>query len=153
MAAEYTPESPAGDFFSGAQSPKRRNGIELLRVAVLQHDQAVVVVHVAGEIDMLTGPALQSRLDTALATCPARLIVDLSQVSLMGATGLTVLIDAKTVATPQGTTVQLKGLSRAAARVLHAARLTHLFEILPAEEGPAVWLGPAGCRPVIVPGR
>lgn len=120
---------------------------------MLQHDQAIVVAHVAGESDMLTGPALQCRLDAALAARPARPIVDLSQVSFMGATGLTVLIEAKTVAAHQGTTVQLRGLSRAAARVLHAAGLTHLFEILPAEEGSAVWLDLAGCRPVTVPGR
>jgi anti-sigma B factor antagonist len=137
MAAENTPE-PVGDFLSGAQSPNQQNGIEPRRVAVLQHDQAIVVAQVAGEIDMLTGPALQSHLDTVLATRPARLIVDLSRVSFMGATALTVLINAKTIATHQHTTVQLRGLSRAVARVLQATGLTYLFEILPAEERPAV---------------
>jgi anti-sigma B factor antagonist len=128
MTAKNTP-GPASDFFSGTQSPSQRNGIEPLRVAVLAHDQAIVVAHVAGEIDMRTGPALQSHLDTALATRPARLIIDLSQVSFRGATALAVLINAKTVANHQSTTVQLRGLSRAAARVLHAAGLTHLFDI------------------------
>jgi anti-anti-sigma factor len=123
MAAKNRPE-PAGDFLSGAQPPSQRNGIEPLRVAVLQYDQAIVVAHVAGEIDLLTGPALQSHLDTALAARPARLIVDLSQVSFMGATALGVLINAKTVATHQGTIVQLRGVSRAAARVLQAAGVT-----------------------------
>jgi anti-anti-sigma factor len=96
---------------------------------MLAHDQAIVEAHVAGDIDMLTGPALQSHLDTALATRPARLIIDLSQVCFLGATALAVLIKAKTVAAHQSTTVQLRGLSRAAARVLHAAGLTHLFDL------------------------
>jgi len=150
MAAEHTPE-PAGDFLLDAQSPASETALSRFRVAVLQHDQAIVVAQVAGEIDMLTGPALQSHFDTALAARPTRLIVDLSQVSFMGATALTVLINVKTVATHRGTTVKLRGVSRAAARVLQVAGLTHLFDILPVEEGPPVWLDPAGCRPVTVP--
>jgi anti-sigma B factor antagonist len=152
MAAQNTPEA-AHDFLLGAQSPGHLDGIQPFRVTVLEHGQAILVAHVAGEVDMLTGPTLQDHLDTALATRPARLIVDLSQVSFMGATGLTVLINAKTVAIRQGTTVHLRGVSRAAARVLQAAKLTHLFDILPAEKGPALWLGPAGYQPVTHPGR
>jgi hypothetical protein len=41
---------------------------EPFRVIVLQHDQTIVVAHVAGEVDMLTGPSLQSHLDEALAS-------------------------------------------------------------------------------------
>jgi len=55
---------------------------------VLQHDHAVVVARVAGEVDMLTGPLLQSQLDSALATRPQRLIVDLSQVSFSAKSGI-----------------------------------------------------------------
>ncbi len=131
MAAENAPK-PTADFVSGAQSPCDLSGIDLLRVTVLQHDQAIVVTRVAGEVDMLTGPSLQSHLDKALASRPVRLIVDLSQVSFMGATGLTVLIKTKAAATHQGTTLQLRGMSRAAARALHAAKLGCLFDRLPA---------------------
>jgi hypothetical protein len=47
-------------------------GPELLSVTVLQHDHAVAVAHVPGEVDMLTGPSLQRHLDKALSTRPER---------------------------------------------------------------------------------
>jgi anti-sigma B factor antagonist len=98
MADKKTPK-PAGDFLPGAESSSRINGIEPFRVLVLQLDQTIVVAQVAGEVDMLTGPSLQSHLDKALASRPERLIVDLSQVSFLGATGLAVLINAQEAAT------------------------------------------------------
>jgi anti-sigma B factor antagonist len=135
MAAENIPK-PAGDsLLLGAESRSHLNGIQLLRVVVLRHDSAVVVVHVAGEVDMLTGPSLQNHLDKALATRPTRLIVDLSGVSFMGATGLAVLIKTQRATTHQGATLQLRGVSRAAARVLQITEFIDLFEMLPAENG------------------
>ena len=149
MAAEHPPK-PTVDFLSGAHFPCDLSGIDLLRVTVLQPDQAIVVTHVAGEVDMLTGPSLQSHLDKALASRPVRLIVDLSQVSFMGATGLTVLIKAKAAATHQGTTLQLGGMSRAVARALHAAKLGCLFEIASCGSVTS-WPSPRPARSV--PGR
>lgn len=134
MAAGKTPE-PADDFLSVTESFGRIDGIEPFRVTLLQH-QAIVVAHVAGEVDMLTGPSLQSHLDQALATRPERLIVDLSQVTFLGSTGLAVLINTQEAATSQGTTFQLRGIGRAAARVLQATNLTFFFQILPSKEGP-----------------
>jgi anti-sigma B factor antagonist len=135
MAAENTPE-PADDFLVFAQSFGRIDGFEPFRVTLVQHDQAIVLAYVVGEVDMLTGPSLQSHLDQALATRPERLIVDLSQVSFLGSTGLAVLINAQEAATCQGTTVQLRGIGRAAARVLQATNLASFFEIVPSKEGP-----------------
>lgn len=134
MAAEKTPK-PADDFLSITESFSRIDGIEPFRVTLLQH-QAIVVAHVDGEVDMLTGPALQSHLDQALATRPERLIVDLSQVTFLGSTGLAVLINTQEAATHQGTTLQLRGIGRAAARVLQTTNLASFFEILPPEKGP-----------------
>jgi anti-sigma B factor antagonist len=135
MAVEKTPE-PAGDFLSVVESFGRIDGIEPFRVTLRQHDQAIVVAYVAGEVDMLTGPALRSHLDQVLATRPEHLIVDLSQVSFLGSTGLAVLINVQEAAIHQGTTFQLRGVRRAAGRVLQVTNLVSFFEILPAEEGP-----------------
>jgi anti-sigma B factor antagonist len=133
MAVENDPR-PASALPSGTESPSHLADTELLSVTVVQHDHAVVVTHVAGEIDMLTGPSLQSHLDNALASRPERLIVDLSQVSFLASTGLAVLINAHTTATRQGTALQLRGVSKAAALPLQVTQLTNLFDILPAEE-------------------
>ncbi len=107
------------------------DGTELLWVTAQQPDHTVSVVHIAGEVDMLSGPSLQGHLGKVLATRPQRLIIDLSQVSFMAATGLAVLINAKRAAAQQGTTLQLRGISSAAALPLKTTELAYLFEILP----------------------
>lgn len=105
---------------------------ELLSVTAQQADRALLVIHVAGEVDMLTGPALQDQISNFLAIQPERLIIDLSQVSFLGSNGLQVLVNARKVAAEQGTTLQLSGTSpRAVARPLEVTGLSHLFEILP----------------------
>jgi anti-anti-sigma factor len=55
----------------------------------------------------------------------------------LASTGLAVLINAHTAATGQGTNLQLKNVSKAAARPLQITNLTNLFEIPPVEEGPS----------------
>ena len=93
---------------------------------------ASLVVYVAGELDMLTGPPLQDHLGELLATRPDRLIIDLGQVSFMGSTGLSVLICIRQNAIAMGTTLQLSGTSARAISVpLEVTGLNHLFEILP----------------------
>jgi anti-sigma B factor antagonist len=133
MAANRKPRKPS-NFLTHGESANHLADTELLCVTVLQHHHAVVVAHVVGEVDMLTGPSLQQHLDNALATKPERLIVDLSDVSFLGATGLAVVINAQRAATQQGTTLQLRGVSSAAALPLQITELAYLFEILPAVE-------------------
>lgn len=90
------------------------------------------MIYVAGEVDMLTGLPLQDYLAELLATRPDRLIIDLSRVSFMGSTGLSVLICTREKAIATGTTLQLSGTSRRAVAVpLKVTGLNHLFEILP----------------------
>lgn len=104
----------------------------LLSVDVRQLEHAVLVVYVAGELDMLTGPPLQDHLAELLATQPDRLIIDLSQVSFMGSTGLSVLICIRQNALAMGTPLQLSGTSgRAVSVPLEVTGLNHLFELLP----------------------
>ena len=133
MAAEKPPQQLSNSL-AKVESAKNPAGTELLSVTMLQHDHTVVVAHVSGEVDMLTGPSLRRHLDDALATQPERLIVDLSHVSFLGATGLAVLINAQRAATQQGANLQLYGLSSAAALPLQATELAYLFEVLPTVE-------------------
>jgi anti-sigma B factor antagonist len=103
----------------------------LLSVDVQRFAHSVLVVHVAGELDMLTGPPLQDHLDELLATRPDRMVVDLSGVSFMGSTGLSVLICTQQNAIATGTKFQLSGTGgRAVAVPLKVTGLAHLFEIL-----------------------
>lgn len=64
-----------------------------LRVALSCPDPASTVCTVTGEIDLASAPALSARLRRALATHPARLIIDITEVTLLGAPGIHVLED------------------------------------------------------------
>ena len=104
----------------------------LLSVEVHQLADAVFVVYLAGELDMLTGPSLQERLGELFASHPDRVIIDLSDISFMGSTGLSVLICARQNAIATGTILQLTGTGgRAVALPFTVTGLNHLFEILP----------------------
>jgi anti-sigma B factor antagonist len=96
-----------------------------------QPNPAVVVVCVVGAIDLLTAPALHDHLDRLLTAGPHRVVIDLSQVSLLGAAGLSALVSVQRAATQQGTTVQLRAPTRpAAAQSLTITGLDGLFEIV-----------------------
>ncbi|MBV8994123.1 MAG: hypothetical protein JO287_10600 [Pseudonocardiales bacterium] len=69
MAAEKPPQQLSNSL-AKVESAKNPAHTELLSVTILQHDHAVVVAHVAGEVDMLTGASLRRHLDDALATNP-----------------------------------------------------------------------------------
>ncbi|MCA1835220.1 MAG: STAS domain-containing protein [Actinobacteria bacterium] len=71
------------------------NGTELFSVIVHQASPAAPVVYVAGEIDLLTAPSFQDHLSKLLAHRPECIVIDLSEVSFMGATGLSVLLNAR----------------------------------------------------------
>jgi anti-sigma B factor antagonist len=86
---------------------------------------------VAGEIDLLTGPSLQDHLSQLLAHRPQCLVIDLHQVSSMGATGLSVLVTAWKTGAQLGSTLKLRNPSPRAARVLKLAGLDRLFEVCP----------------------
>lgn len=53
-----------------------------------------VVLTVSGEVDMLSSPLLADAIQTALATKPRALIVDLIKVSFLASAGMTVLVTA-----------------------------------------------------------
>jgi anti-anti-sigma factor len=90
----------------GAEPLSDVDSTGLFSVIVRQPSPAVSVIHIAGEVDLLTGPLLHDHLSALLATRPECLIIDLSQVSFLGATGLTALINTRRAATQQGTTLR-----------------------------------------------
>lgn len=70
--------------------------------------------------------ALQSSLEQALRSAPARLVVDLSGVRFLDAPGLRVLVDAAQAAAEQGTELHLEHCSAEVLRLLDAAGAAHL---------------------------
>jgi len=98
---------------------------------VAEPDPGDVIFHVSGEIDLLAEPSFQAHVGTLLASGPGCLIIDLSQVSFMGATGLSMLIRARGAAAQYGTAVKLRSPSPPAARPLEITGLNRLFDVLP----------------------
>jgi anti-sigma B factor antagonist len=104
---------------------------ELFSMIVRDPNPAEVSLQVTGEIDLLAEPSLQAHLSALLADRPECLVIDLSQVSFMGATGLSVLVKAGHTAAQQGTTLKLKNPSQRAAHPLRIMGLDRLFEMVP----------------------
>jgi anti-anti-sigma factor len=107
------------------------DGTALFSVVVHQLNPADVILQVAGEIDLLAEPSLQDHVSTLLASRLERLIIDLSQVSFMCATGLSMLVNTRGTAAQQGTALKLRNPSRSATRPMEITGLDRLFDVLP----------------------
>lgn len=90
-----------------------------------------VVLHVAGEVDTMTAPALDSAVTTELERDPARLVLDLTGVTFLASRGLAVLVRAAALAEERGSRVELVSQRRAVLRPLEVTRMAHLFAIHP----------------------
>jgi anti-sigma B factor antagonist len=60
----------------------------------------VVVIAVAGDVDMLTVPRLEDAINSALRREPTALIVDLSRVQFLASAGMNLLVAAHREITP-----------------------------------------------------
>lgn len=77
----------------------------------------IVVLHVAGELDMATVEVVRTALDSALSVRQDTLVVDLTGVTFCGSRGLDVLIQALDVATDRGIRYVISGASAQARRL------------------------------------
>lgn len=90
-----------------------------------------VVVHVRGEVDLLTTPMLSKLLTEQFATEPAMLVLDLRDVAFLGSSGLAALVTARDEAGNRNVTLRLVGTDHAVLRPLVATGLAELFSIYP----------------------
>jgi anti-anti-sigma factor len=65
--------------------------VGLATVAVERPADDIAVVHVDGEVDMVTAPALESQVVTLLGEKPRVLVIDLTDVRFFSSAGLAVL--------------------------------------------------------------
>ena len=99
---------------------------DLLRVTA-HHSDGTVVLAAEGEVDLLSAPVLSEAITTALAGAPARLVVDLTEVSFLASIGITVLLEARRAA-GDGTRVRVVAPEHGVAN--RTLRLTGLHEAL-----------------------
>jgi anti-sigma B factor antagonist len=104
-----------------------------------QHGRRVAAV--AGEVDLATANALYVFLANCIygAASPSDLVVDLSAVTFMGASGLTVLVRADGLARDLGVRLRLGAASECVTRVLQVTGLSARF--MPSPVGPLSIVG------------
>lgn len=94
----------------------------LLRLGVLREDTDTVVVQLAGELDIATGPLVRARLGDLLDHLPepplARLVFDLHDLEFTDVAGLAVLLRVQREVAAHGGVVLLRRPSALVRRVL-----------------------------------
>lgn len=70
-------------------------GDEQLSVRTERPDPATTVLHVSGEVDMVTSSMLQTSIEQSLDAEPQLLVVDLEDVGFLGTSGLAALIQIR----------------------------------------------------------
>lgn len=101
-----------------------------LTVHTEQHDD-VVVVSVAGELDMATAPQLQDEITDLLDRGCKQIVFDLDNLSFCDSTGLSVFIRTKNSCDEANGRVRLAAPQRAVLRVLQVSGLTEVLKIYP----------------------
>jgi len=93
-----------------------------------------VVVEISGDLDMSTGPALERRLAALVDQGPADVVLDLSRVSFIDSSGLSVLVvTLKRLRSRQGT-LRLAGCQSHVQTVLDLTALSRVFFMYPTVE-------------------
>lgn len=99
-------------------------------VAVEHPAEDIAVVHVAGEVDMVTAPALEAEVSALLGERPRLLVIDLSDVRFFSSAGLAVLALAHREA-HKSTQLQIVANDPAVLRPLELTGLTEDLSIQP----------------------
>ncbi|MER5266229.1 STAS domain-containing protein [Actinosynnema sp. NPDC002837] len=85
----------------------------------------VVVVAVAGELDMATAPGVEEYVRHRLGDASRVLVLDLSGVTFLGSTGINLLIALRSACESVGTALRLVATTKV---VLHPLELTDLVD-------------------------
>jgi anti-sigma B factor antagonist len=101
-----------------------------LVVSVDSPDEGVVVLRVAGDVDMLTAPVLIDHVRTQLKGTLRLLVVDLTGVTFLGSAGLAALAEAHHTATDASVAVRMVASSRVVLRPLQMTGLDQLLTIV-----------------------
>jgi anti-sigma B factor antagonist len=86
-------------------------------------------VRVRGEIDLYTAPQLWETIDAAIAGAPHELVIDLSDVSFLDSTGLSVLVRAHKRLRPVDGAVIVRGAADQVYMALEVTKLTTLLTV------------------------
>ena len=111
-----------------ANSPTGPTG-QQIGVVVDKVADDVVVLHVTGEIDLLTANVLGERLRENLEPASRVLVLDLTEVTFLGSAGLAEIVSASQAGADRGAKLLLVATNRAVLRPLEVTGLLSLFTV------------------------
>lgn len=103
-----------------------------MELSVSHHGSGVSVIEIVGELDALTTPLFDECLREQLHGSPTHLIIDLTEVTFLGSSGLAALVQCSRTleAAGSGSNLHLTGAThRAVRRPLELVGLLPLFSI------------------------
>lgn len=109
----------------------------VLRVRSRRSAPTLTVVELDGEVDMLTTSLLAERLDEHLNENVRRIVLDLSGLRFLSASGLNVLVAADDCARARGVAISLTGCDGVVGRVFDYAGVRAHFDFIDDHQCPA----------------
>jgi anti-anti-sigma factor len=97
----------------------------------VEHHGSAVVLHVAGELDLLTTPTLAEACSRELGKRPAVLVIDLTGVTFLASVGMSAIVAAHEEG-GEVTQVRVVGGTRDTLRPIRVTGLDNLLSVYPA---------------------
>jgi len=92
-------------------------------------DHAVMLVRVAGDVDLATSPQLRDALDRAIASATPLVRLDMTAVTFLDSSGISVLVDTQQRLQEASARLVLHGVGDHVKRVLEISGLGSFFEL------------------------
>lgn len=96
-----------------------------------QRDGETVVLHVEGDLDVLTAPTLGTHLDVALTGDLALLIVDITGVGFLSSAGISMLVETHRLTERAGISLRVVAEGPATARPLRMMNIDEIIDLYP----------------------
>lgn len=120
---------PASSSDDQTRASLRRTGFHVAGERV----EATVVLHLHGELDMATTPTFDQALTTALSNGATDLVVDLSCLTFMDSTGISMLLSAVQRADEAGKGFRVRSPNRPVRKALRLTGVEHILSLEPEE--------------------
>ena len=91
----------------------------------------IVVLHVAGDLDVLTAPSLGTQLDVALSDAPAVLIVDITGVEFLSSAGISMLVETHRLTERAGLSLRIVADGSTTSRPIRMMRIDEIIDLYP----------------------
>lgn len=92
---------------------------------------AALVLHVTGDVDVLTAPTLMTHLDIAFADAPPVVVVDMTEVEFLSSAGISVLVETNRLAERADISLRVVADGPATSRPFQMMRLDEVIDLFP----------------------